>query len=47
MDSYLVKVNVELEVQAFSEDDAKDYVRDVLGIDEEIKNIDIVKIKLK
>jgi hypothetical protein len=47
MKSYLVKLSVELEVQAFNEDDAKDYVLDILNVDEEIKSVNIVKIKEK
>lgn len=47
MKSYLVKLSVELEVQAFNEDDAKDYVLDILNVDEEIKSVNIIKIKEK
>lgn len=47
MKSYFVKLSVELEVQAFNEDDAKDYILDILNVDEEIKSVDIVKIKEK
>jgi hypothetical protein len=40
-------MSVELEVQAFNETDARDYIGDIFNIDDEIKNIDILKIKQK
>lgn len=45
MNSYKVKLNVELEIQAFDETDARDYVLDILNVDDEIKTVDILKIK--
>ena len=47
MKSYLVKLDVSLEVSAFNEDDAKDYVSDIFNIDDEIKSVKIVKIQEK
>ena len=47
MNIYIVKMSVELEVQAFNETDARDYVGDIFSTDDEIKNIDILKIKQK
>ena len=47
MNSYLVKLDVLLEVSAFNEDDAKDYVSDIFNIDDEIKSVKIVKIQEK
>jgi hypothetical protein len=47
MNTYTVKLNVELEVQAFNEADAKDYVSDIFNVDEEIKGVNIVKIVQK
>ena len=47
MNTYSIKLEVNAEVQAFSEEDAKDYVNDIFGIDEEIKSIHIVSIKEK
>jgi hypothetical protein len=47
MNSYKVKLEIDAEVQAFSEDDAIDYVNDIFGVDEEIKNIKIVSVKEK
>ena len=47
MNTYIVKMSVELEVQAFNETDARDYIGDIFNIDDEIKNIDILKIKQK
>ena len=47
MNSYKIKLEIDAEVQAFSEDDAIDYVNDIFGVDEEIKNIKIVSVKEK
>jgi len=47
MNTYKVKINVDLEVQAFNETDAKDYVSDIFNIDDEIKGVNIVKIVQK
>lgn len=44
MNNYSVKVNIELEVEAFNVEDAIDYVQDIFNIDDEIKKINIVKI---
>jgi hypothetical protein len=47
MNNYRIKIEVDAEVQAFSENDAIDYVNDIFGIDEEIKNIKVVSVKEK
>ncbi len=47
MNNYVVKLNVEVEVQAFDESDAKDYVGDIFNIDDEIKKVTINSIKEK
>ena len=47
MNSYTVKLSVELEVSAFNIDDASDYVHDIFNIDDEIKKVNIVKIQEK
>ena len=47
MNRYKIELKVDMEIDAFSEDDAKDYVSDVFGVDEEIKNVFITKIKEK
>lgn len=47
MNTYKVKIEAEMEVEAFSEDDAKDYAQDIFGVDEEIKNLKIISIKEK
>ena len=38
MNNYKVKLEIDAEVQAFNENDAIDYVNDIFGLDEEIKN---------
>lgn len=47
MNTYKVKLQVEAEIQAFNEDDAADYINDIFGTDEEVKNIKISSIKEK
>jgi hypothetical protein len=47
MNNYKVKLEIDAEVQAFNENDAIDYVNDIFGLDEEIKNIKIVSVKEK
>ena len=47
MNVYKVKLEIDAEVQAFSQEDAVDYVGDIFGIDDEIKNVKIVSIKEK
>jgi hypothetical protein len=47
MNTYVIKLEVEAHIQAFSEDDAKDYVNDIFGVDDEIKNIKMLSVKEK
>lgn len=47
MNTYKVKLEIDAEVEAFNEDDAVDYVSDIFGVDEEIKNIKVVNVKEK
>jgi hypothetical protein len=41
MNTYIVKIEIEAEIEAFNEDDAKEYISDIFGIDEEIKSIKV------
>jgi hypothetical protein len=47
MKKYRVNLDVELEVEAFNETDATDYIYDIFNIDDEIKSINISKIQEK
>jgi len=47
MKNYKIKLDVEIEIQAFNEADAKEYVSDIFGTDEEVKSIKIVSVKEK
>ena len=47
MNTYRVKLEIEAEVQAFDQDDAVDYVNDIFGIDDEVKNVKVVNVKEK
>jgi hypothetical protein len=45
MNTYKVKLNVEVEVEAFNEEDAREYIGDIFNIDDEIKSVNIIKIQ--
>jgi ribulose bisphosphate carboxylase small subunit len=45
MNKYIIKLEVVAEIEAFDSDDARDYVADIFGIDDEIKSIKITSIK--
>ena len=47
MNTYSIKLEVNAEVQAFSEEDAVDYINDIFGVDEEIKKINVLSVKEK
>lgn len=47
MNTYKVKLNVEVEVEAFNEQDAREYIGDIFNIDDEIKSVNITKIQEK
>jgi len=47
MKKYKVKLEVDVEVEAFDEGDALDYASDIFGIDDEVKNVKVVSVKEK
>jgi hypothetical protein len=47
MNTYRIKLEVDAEVQAFSEEDAADYINDIFGVDDEVKNVKVVSVKEK
>lgn len=47
MNVYRIKLEVDTEVEAFSEDDAKDYITDIFGVDDEVKNVKVISVKEK
>jgi hypothetical protein len=47
VNTYKVKLEVEVEVNAFNSDDAADYINDIFNVDDEIKKVNIVNIKEK
>ena len=47
MNTYKIRLDVDLEVQAFNEEDASEYVGDIFGIDDEIKSVKLISIKEK
>jgi hypothetical protein len=44
MDKYSIKLEVLAEVEAFSEADAREYISDIFNIDDEIKNVKVIKV---
>lgn len=40
-------MEVEVEVEAFTSEDASEYIQDIFNIDDEIKKVNIVKIREK
>jgi hypothetical protein len=47
MNTYSIKLEVNAEVQAFSEEDAADYISDIFGVDDEVKSVKVVSVKEK
>jgi len=47
MNTYSINLEINAEIDAFSEDDAKEYISDIFGIDDEIKSVKIISIKEK
>lgn len=47
MKNYKVKLEIDAEIEAFNIDDATDYVKDIFGVDDEIKNVNLISIKEK
>jgi len=45
MNTYIVNLEVDAEVQAFNEDDAVDYVNDIFGIDDEVTDVRVISVK--
>ena len=45
MENFKAKIELDLEIEAFDEVDAKDYILEIFGIDDEVKNIKIINIK--
>jgi len=47
MKTYSVKIEINAEVEAFSEEDAAEYVSDIFGIDDEVKSVKVLSVKEK
>lgn len=47
MNTYRVKIEIDAEVEAFSDEDAADYVNDIFGVDDEVKNVKVISVKEK
>ena len=47
MNNYSIKLEISAEVEAFSIDDARDYISDIFNVDDEIKSVKITKISQK
>lgn len=47
MNNYSIKLEISADVEAFSAEDARDYISDIFNIDDEIKSVKIIKISKK
>ncbi len=47
MNTYSIKLEINAEVQAFSQEDAVEYANDIFGIDDEVKTVKVVSVKEK
>lgn len=47
MKKYSIKLEISVEVEAFDEEDAKEYVSDIFGVDDEVKSVKILTVKQK
>jgi hypothetical protein len=47
MNKYLIKLEISVEVEAFDENDAREYVSDIFGVDDEVKSVKILTVKQK
>ncbi len=47
MNTYSIKLEINAEVEAFSQEDAIDYANDIFGIDDEVKNVKVISVKEK
>ena len=47
MNIYKVSLEVEVEVEAFTSEDASEYIHDIFNVDDEIKKVSIIKIREK
>lgn len=47
MNTYKVDLKVEVEIQAFNENDATEYINDIFGVDDEITGVHITSIQKK
>lgn len=47
MNKYSIKLEISVEVEAFDEEDAKEYVSDIFGVDDEVKSVKILTVKQK
>lgn len=47
MKKYSIKLEISVEVEAFDEEDAREYVSDIFGVDDEVKSVKIMTLKQK
>mgnify|MGYP003334119097 CR=1 FL=1 len=47
MNIYSVKLEINAEILAFSEEDAADYINDIFGVDDEVKSVKVISVKEK
>ena len=47
MNTYKIDLKVEVQIEAFNENDAREYVNDIFGVDDEITGVHITSIREK
>lgn len=47
MQKYSIKIELDIEVEAFNDVDARDYVSEIFGVDEEVKKVKILTVNEK
>lgn len=47
MKNYSIKLEIVAEIEAFDENDAREYISDIFGVDDEVKSVRILTVKQK
>ena len=47
MNIYNIKIEIDIEIEAFNEIDAREYVSEIFGTDEEVKRVKVLTVNEK
>ena len=47
MNTYSIKLEINAEIEAFSEEDAIEYMNDIFGLDDEVRAVKVINVKEK